>query len=113
IGLEAFVPRPRNAATPGRSVRRQASSPLEEVPVLRSFTFQRSGRALALALALVLSLAGSRARSEAGGGAPTPAPWVARSDENAQVLLQVMAHFAPEQAAHFGVTGVDDQIFDL
>ena len=79
--------------------------------MLRSFTFQRSGRALALAL--VLSLAGSRARSEAGGGAPTPAPWVARSDENAQVLLQVMAHFAPEQAAHFGVTGVDDQIFDL
>ncbi len=38
--------------------------------------------------------------------------WVTRSNENAQVLLQVMAKFQPEQAAAFGVTGIDTQVSD-
>jgi hypothetical protein len=44
---------------------------------------------------------------------PASAPWVQRSNENAQVLLQVMARFSPEAAAHFGLPGFDEQIFDL
>ena len=44
--------------------------------------------------------------------APAPAPWVTRSNENAQVLLRVLTKFQPEAAASFGVTGVDREISD-
>jgi len=39
--------------------------------------------------------------------------WIARSNENAQVLLEVMARFGPEGAASIGVDGLDEEIFDL
>jgi hypothetical protein len=43
---------------------------------------------------------------------PSPA-WIQRSNENAQVLLEVMARFAPEVAGFYGVTGLDTQVMDL
>src|SRR5438105_11469084 len=52
--------------------------------------------------------------------APAPAPqqtasrdWIARSNENAQVLLDVTARFAPEFAARTGVAGIDERISDF
>ncbi len=42
-----------------------------------------------------------------------PASWVERSNENARVLLTVMARFSPENAGQTGVEGVDDEISDL
>jgi len=39
--------------------------------------------------------------------------WVAKSDENAQVLVEIMARFAPEQAGFFGVAGLDEEVFRL
>ncbi|MGH9465455.1 MAG: DUF885 domain-containing protein [Thermoanaerobaculia bacterium] len=39
--------------------------------------------------------------------------WVARSNENAEVLLEIMARFNPEQAGFFGVDGFDEQVFQL
>ncbi|MGH7709369.1 MAG: DUF885 domain-containing protein [Vulcanimicrobiaceae bacterium] len=39
--------------------------------------------------------------------------WVARSNEHAAVLLDVMAATAPETAGRYGVRSVDDQIVDL
>src|SRR5256885_8694986 len=55
--------------------------------------------------------------------APAPAPptvarpgsreWIARSDQNAQLLLEVQARFAPELAAKTGVSGIDDRISDF
>jgi len=39
--------------------------------------------------------------------------WVAKSDENAQVLVEVMARFNPEQAGFFGVDGLDEEVFQL
>jgi Bacterial protein of unknown function (DUF885) len=45
--------------------------------------------------------------------APADRSWIARSNENAQILLEVMARFAPEQAARIGQTGLDDRITDL
>jgi len=48
--------------------------------------------------------------------APSEAPaqdWVARSNANAQPLLQVLATYAPESAAALGVEGYDAEIFDL
>src|SRR5258708_36551293 len=44
--------------------------------------------------------------------AATPA-WVARSNENAQILLDPIARFAPEAAGSLGVNGLDEQILDL
>jgi uncharacterized protein (DUF885 family) len=51
--------------------------------------------------------------------APAPAPqtpagnWIAKSNQNAQVLLDVQAKFAPESAARTGVSGIDDRISDF
>ena len=41
------------------------------------------------------------------------ADWVEKSNEHAQVVLDVFAKFAPEGAGSFGVDGLDDQITDL
>ena len=46
------------------------------------------------------------------GSAATPA-WVAKSNENTQVLLAVLAKVAPEGAGRMGVDGLDNQILDL
>ena len=53
--------------------------------------------------------------------APTPArasastsrEWIARSNQNAQVLLDVQAKYAPEFAARTGVSGIDERISDF
>jgi hypothetical protein len=42
--------------------------------------------------------------------APTP---VERSNQNAQVLIEVFSRFAPEGAGRLGVNGLDEEIFDL
>jgi hypothetical protein len=39
--------------------------------------------------------------------------WIARSNENAKILLAVQARFQPEQAARVGQPGIDDRITDL
>ena len=50
----------------------------------------------------------------AAGAAFAESPaWVAKSNRNAQVLLEVMARFSPESAAQYGMTGLDEQIFDI
>jgi hypothetical protein len=46
--------------------------------------------------------------------APTAPPaWCTKSNQNAQVLLDVMAKFGPEGAARLGVPGYDEAITDL
>jgi hypothetical protein len=42
-----------------------------------------------------------------------PPAWVQRSNQDAQVLLKVMARFNPEAASRFGVSGLDEQVIDL
>jgi len=41
------------------------------------------------------------------------ASWIEKSDENAQVVLDVLARFSPEGAGSLGVDGLDEQILDL
>jgi Bacterial protein of unknown function (DUF885) len=41
------------------------------------------------------------------------APWVSRSNDNAKVLLQVLAKYSPENASQIGVDGYDAAIVDL
>lgn len=62
-------------------------------------------RGLAAAVALVVA-----ALPAAAAPAPT---WVQRSDENAQVLLEVLARFGPEGAGQLGIPGMDEKILDL
>lgn len=45
--------------------------------------------------------------------AATAPAWVAESDANAQVLLEVLARFSPESAAQIGVEGHDQEVTDL
>ena len=67
-----------------------------------------------LAAALLVALAATLARAETpAAAAPTKPAWVQKSDQNTQVLLDVMAKFSPEQAAYFGISGLDGEIFDL
>lgn len=40
-------------------------------------------------------------------------PWITRSNENARLLLDVMARYAPERASGLGVDGLDERITDL
>ena len=39
--------------------------------------------------------------------------WVGKSNENAQIVLEMFAQFNPENAASFGVDGVDEEIIDF
>jgi hypothetical protein len=39
--------------------------------------------------------------------------WVQKSNENAQILIDVLARFNPEIASQVGAEGVDDQVIDL
>ena len=59
--------------------------------------------------------AGSKAVAAPAASSSMPAApaWIARSNANAQVLLEVMARFGPEQAGFFGVEGLDREIMDL
>ncbi len=52
---------------------------------------------------LLLSIAGATF-------AQTPPAWVTRSNQNAQILIDVEAKYAPEDAAEEGVQGIDDRI---
>lgn len=45
--------------------------------------------------------------------ASTPPAWVARSNENAKVLLEVLIRFSPEAASLFGAEGHDEEVADL
>ena len=57
-----------------------------------------------LALTIPLALTGEEKK---------PNPALARSNENAQVLITVFSRFSPEGAGFFGVSDMDEQIFDL
>jgi hypothetical protein len=46
----------------------------------------------------------------ASAWAQSPPAWVARSNQNAQLLIEIMARHAPEEATSQGVPGLDEQV---
>ena len=71
-------------------------------------------RTIAAMLSVFLLLAPSLSAQQPTSSAPAATPqWVQRSDQDAQVLLKVLARFNPEIAARFGVPGIDEQVVDL
>jgi uncharacterized protein (DUF885 family) len=73
--------------------------------------------AIAFQLAIIFTLTLCLALPTIGGQKLTAAPatpaWVEQSNQNAQVLIQAIARFAPEGAGKLGVEGLDDRILDL
>jgi len=65
---------------------------------------RRGWRAAAAALLLI---AGSAAAQTA------PPAWVAKSDQNTQIVLEALARFNPEAAGDLGISGLDEEILDL
>lgn len=66
--------------------------------------FGRPIRLVSLALALAVLGAWAPASAET---------WVERSDQNTQILLDVLARQSPEGAGQLGIPGLDEEIFDL
>src|SRR6476659_2723188 len=73
-----------------------------------------------LSLAASLALVDRSATAQAAPAAKAPAaqgkgppPWVAKSNEYTQILIDAQAPLQPEQASFFGVPGFDDQVFDF
>jgi len=76
--------------------------------------------ALALAAVSSLTLSGDAGQPAAAPPAaaaakapPAPLPWVARSNQHAKILLDVMARLSPESAGRTGIDGYDEAITDL
>ncbi|HEV2847328.1 MAG TPA: DUF885 domain-containing protein [Thermoanaerobaculia bacterium] len=70
-------------------------------PILR-----RSTRLLAVLALLALAAPPVPAQT-------APPDWVAKSDQNTQILLDVLARFGPEGAGDLGIRGLDEEIRDL
>jgi uncharacterized protein (DUF885 family) len=72
----------------------------------------RTIRIATLCAALVATAAGTGITA-ATHAAQDPRAWIAVSNRHAQVLLDVLARFAPESAGQFGVTGLDEAVSNL
>ena len=72
----------------------------------------RLSAALLIGWVAVLMLGGVMAEQPVSAQPATP-EWIQKSNQNSQVLLEVMARFSPESAAQLGVPGLDEEIFDL
>ena len=72
----------------------------------------RTIRIATLCAALVATASGNELSA---GTAPAqdPRAWIAVSNRHGQVLLDVLARFAPESAGQFGVTGLDEAVSNL
>jgi Bacterial protein of unknown function (DUF885) len=68
---------------------------------------------LAIIFTLTLCLALPTIGEQKLTAAPATPSWVEQSNQNAQVLIQAIARFAPEGAGQMGVEGLDEQILDL
>ncbi len=67
----------------------------------------RRGAVAAFLLITSFSSAGSAAAQTA------PPAWVAKSDQNTQLVLEALARFSPEAAGDLGISGLDEEILDL
>ena len=57
--------------------------------------------------------AAEQAAATTAAPAKAPAPWIAKSDANARLVLESFARFNPEGVGRIGLEGYDEQIVDL
>ena len=67
---------------------------------------------LGLTLVLILAACGGGPGQAPIATAASSAGWVARSNANAKLLVDLDAKYVPEQASSLGAEGFDDQIID-
>jgi uncharacterized protein (DUF885 family) len=72
----------------------------------------RTIRSAALCAALIATASGT-GMTAGSPAAQDPRAWIAVSNRHAQVLLDVLARYAPESAGQFGVTGLDEAVSSL
>src|SRR5215210_3057113 len=86
-------------------------------PSMKNFCDWRPLRSRLLAGACaLLALAGTAAPAlaqSAPSAQPAPPAWVVKSDKNTQLVLDLLARQSPEGAADLGISGLDEEIFDL
>jgi uncharacterized protein (DUF885 family) len=68
---------------------------------------------LICALSAACALSCSHSQPVPAAAAAADRGWIERSNQNAQLLLQVQAQFRPEFAARQGIPGLDDRISDF
>jgi len=73
----------------------------------------RFSQAIAAVLSVFFMLVPMMTAQQPSSTAPSAPEWVQRSNQDAQVLLKVLARFNPEAASRFGVSGLDEQVIDL
>ena len=62
---------------------------------------------------LLLALSCSHPQPKPAGTPAADRGWIERSNQNAQLLLEIQARFQPEAAARQGIAGLDDRISDF
>lgn len=73
-----------------------------------------AGAALLVLIVLAAATAPALAAPPAAAKPSEKTPsWIQRSDQNTQVVLEVMARLAPENAGQLGIEGQDENIMDL
>lgn len=73
----------------------------------------RTSLATLLVFAISCSQPASKPASTPVSASAADRGWIERSNQNAQLLLQVQAEFQPEMAARTGIAGLDDRIADF
>jgi hypothetical protein len=73
----------------------------------------RTSLAALLVFAISCSQPQSKPASTPASAAASDRGWIERSNQNAQLLLQLQAEFQPEMAARTGIAGLDDRIADF
>lgn len=79
--------------------------------------FRRAASGLCLSVCFLSMACPVFVRAQTAKAAATPTTthfaWIARSNENAQILLKLQAKYAPEGAGRLGVSGLDEEILRL
>lgn len=69
---------------------------------------------LRILMVLMVGLSASVSLVQCSNSAGRSAPaWIARSNQNAKLLLEVVARYSPESASDFGLEGYDDKVVDF
>jgi len=76
-------------------------------------TPRRSAAHLVVGFITLISVCWVRAEPPGKPASPPVADWVKKSNQNARLMVELMAKLQPEAASQFGVEGYDDQISDL
>ncbi|MCA1558026.1 MAG: DUF885 domain-containing protein, partial [Acidobacteria bacterium] len=70
----------------------------------------KTARCLALLLLSLSMYLPAIPQTSSQTNSPAQPSWIARSNENAQLLLKLQAKYAPEGASRQGIPGLDEQV---